>query len=88
MRKKSAHMPGTFVLSSLMTQLRKAAADRMRVSEWPHSIAADSWQYAAVATNCCCDSMGRGFESRSVARQIAQTGRAIDVEPLTGSQKD
>lgn len=29
MRKKSAHMTFTFVLSSLMTQLQKAAADRM-----------------------------------------------------------
>lgn len=43
MRKKSAHMTFTFVLSSMMTQLQKAAADRMRVSEWPHSIAGDYW---------------------------------------------
>lgn len=43
MRKKSAHMPFTFVLSSLMTQLQMAAADRMRVSEWPRSIAANGW---------------------------------------------
>lgn len=43
MRKKSAHMTFTFVLSSLMTQLQKAAVDRMRVSEWPHSIATNRW---------------------------------------------
>jgi hypothetical protein len=47
-------MVSTFVLSSLMTQLRKAAVDRMRVSEWPRSIAADSWQYAAAASVCYC----------------------------------
>ncbi|PWV54058.1 hypothetical protein C7475_102815 [Chitinophaga sp. S165] len=51
MRKKSAHMTFTFVLSSLMAWFRKAAADRMRVSEWPRSIASNSWQYAASATN-------------------------------------
>lgn len=43
MRKKSAHMHFTFVLSSLMTQLQMAAADRMRVSEWPRSIATSGW---------------------------------------------
>jgi len=43
MRKKSAHMTFTFVLSSSMTQLQKAAADRMRVSEWPRSIATTRW---------------------------------------------
>ena len=43
MRKKSAHMTFTFVLSSLMAQLQKAAADRMRVSEWPRSITTNCW---------------------------------------------
>ncbi|SDF17970.1 hypothetical protein SAMN04488121_1011039 [Chitinophaga filiformis] len=43
MRKKSAHMTFTFVLSSPMTQLQKAAVDPTRVSEWPRSIATIRW---------------------------------------------